>query len=120
MKGPNKTALANLSHDSLRELVQSIRISGVARQQPQQPLFGEGTTTDTATATAAVPKKEIPLADLLSQKTGYETSVTGLDAEALAAELDELDFDGLDDDDDDVGDANDELDALEDDDFDLR
>ena len=119
MKGPNKTALANLSHDSLRELVQSIRISGVARQQQQQPLFGEGTTT-TTTTTAAVPKKEIPLADLLSQKTGYETSVTGLDAEALAAELDELDFDGLDDDDDDVGDANDELDALEDDDFDLR
>ena len=122
IQGHNKTALANLSHDSLREVVQGLRVSGVARQS--QPAQFEGTADASGpSATSKPTKKEVPLADLLAQKTGYETSATGLDGEALAAELDELNFDGLDDDDDDdddVGDANDELDALEDDDFDLR
>jgi Soluble NSF attachment protein, SNAP len=108
--GRNKTALANLSHDVLRNVVQELRIAGVARMQ--QAL------------SAAVPSAEVPLTDLLNQKTGYETAFgVGLDSEALAAELDELNFDGLDSDNDDigdVGDANDELDALEDDDIDLR
>lgn len=121
IQGHNKTALANLSHESLREVVQGLRISGVARQS--QPAQFEKMADASGTSAESKPtKKEVPLADLLAQKTGYETSATGLDAEALAAELDELEFDGLDDDDDndDVGDANDELDALEDDDFDLR
>jgi hypothetical protein len=109
--GRNKTALANLSNDVLRNVVQELRIAGVARVQQ---------ASSAATPSAAA---EVPLTDLLNQKTGYETaSGVGLDAEALAAELDELNFDGLDSDDDDgdVGDANDELDALEDDDIDLR
>jgi hypothetical protein len=120
IQGHNKTALANLSHDVLRNVVQDLRISGVARQSTQQ--YDEA-GHDQSTSSKPT-KMEIPLADLLSKKTGYETSATGLDPDALAAELDELNFDGLDDDDDDdigdVGDANDEMDALEDDDIDLR
>jgi hypothetical protein len=117
--GHNKTALANLSHDTLRNVVQELRISGVARQSQPLAYAGTGSSSEAKTGPSG-PSTEIPLSDLLNQKTGYETSVTGLDGEALAAELDELDFDGLDDSDDNVGDVNDELDTLEDDDIDLR
>lgn len=124
--GPNRAALANLPHDSLRQVVQELRVSGVARKSAP---------TATADAAAAASgkdgkqkgsdsKPEKPLHEILGQKTGYEQEAAAganLDGDALADELDNLDF-SLNDSDasDDIGGGGDELDALEDDDIDLR
>jgi tetratricopeptide (TPR) repeat protein len=114
VSGVNRTALANLPHDSLRRVVQELRVSGVARA-----------ATTTATTTTANDDK--PLHEVLNQKTGYEPDVEAgaeLDGEALANELGGLNFEGLDDSANDIGSdggvGDDELDELEDDDIDLR
>jgi hypothetical protein len=135
--GPNRSALANLSNASIRQLVQELRISGIARSTTTtsttavpQPVVSTGTglvvvveNEKTTTTTS--------LNDLLQMKTGYEQDIidNNLDTNELANELDNLDFDGIDDSDDDsdsnnknavLGCGDDELDALEDDDLDLR
>lgn len=129
--GPNRAALANLPSDALRDTVQELRVTGVARRaapgnavaaaQPRSKKAAGGTFAEAAPA--AVAKSETPLQDLLRQKTGYEgAAAAALDPEALSAELDGLDFTGggLDSDSDDIGGGGDDLDALEDDDIDLR
>lgn len=118
--GPNRAALANLPHDCLRTVVQELRVTGVARKQPPP------TNSTTTNSTDKAVLEKVPLQDVLRQKTGYEIDDndgvaehhTPLDAEALSTELEELDFSvGTDSDDDNGGD---ELDAIEDDDIDLR
>ena len=80
-------------------------------------------STSGTTAGASAPgvkTEETPLHDVLRQKTGYEPEAgAALDPEALSAELDELNFSGGSDSDD-IGGGDDDLDALEDDDIDLR
>lgn len=121
--GPNRAALANLPHDSLRRTVQELRVAGVARAVVATTAAADGSADKKGKPT----KEEKPLQEVLSQKTGYEQDVAAgaaLDGDALSNELDNLDFGGLGSDDDDsanaVGDPNDELDGLEDDDIDLR
>lgn len=119
INGPNKTALANLGNETLRQLVQDLRISGIARRQATNNIEESNTNTNK--------KPESSLNDLLKMKTGYEQDIVAgqqLDSKELNNELDNLNFDDDDkdddDDDDDVGNIDDELDALEDDDIDLR
>ena len=144
--GSNRAALANL-HSVMRQLVTELRLSGVARARKE----GETTTTATPTTTSASSKKkssssgssnkkkkdkgderpERSLQELAGMKTGYEAEVqqgANLDGDALADELDALNFDLGDDDDagvddganDDFGFGDDEDDSMDDDDIDLR
>lgn len=115
--GPNRTALANLPHESLRATVQDLRISGMARK------------SNAGSSTSKSDKPDVSLSELLRKKTGYEQEGTddagNLDPESLNAELDDLDIGESDDDDEGKNDVDglggdDELDALEDDDIDLR
>jgi hypothetical protein len=113
-------------HPSLQQLVQEIRVSGVARKRMPD------TTTTKSTSGKVTDKKgksttesEKSLKELADLKTGYEAEVQQgaiLDGDALANELDALDFDGLsgDDDADNKADYGEDDDSLEDDEFDLR
>jgi hypothetical protein len=111
--GPNRAALANLP-PAVRDTVLQLRVSGMAKTT------SSSTADPSSTEAASLPS----LQELLQQKTGYETehdaAAPALDSDALAAELDNLDILNDDDDEneDEVGD--DELDAMEDDDIDLR
>ena len=129
--GDNKAALANL-HSSLQQLVKELRVAGVARKKiPETTTTKSTNPTKTKKKSSSSSKKkaasppqettavteETSLNDLMQMKTGYEDDVAQgaqLDSDALANELDGLDFGGLDDDDSDGGDDDD------DDDFDLR
>jgi len=119
--GPNRAALANLPSDNLRQVVQELRVSGVARKSVPE----SRATASSGGGSKKSDKPEKPLQDILSQKTGYEQEAAegaNLDGDALASELDNLDF-ALSDSDSDIGGAGggaDELDELEDDDIDLR
>lgn len=125
--GSNRAALANL-HSSMRTLVQEIRLSGVARKQVKDTTTApkkkksskDGKATAKEAPAAAEPRS---LQELAGMKTGYEAEVqagANLDSDALADELDALDFDLGDDGDDKGGDGFGDDDSLEDDDFDLR
>jgi hypothetical protein len=112
--GPNRAALANLP-PALRDTVLQLRVSGMAKAKTA--------TTSSTAETSSTEAASLPsLQELLQQKTGYETehdaNAPALDADALEAELDNLDILNDEDDKDEVGD--DDLDALEDDDIDLR
>lgn len=133
--GSNRAGLANL-HESLRTLVQQIRISGVARKtvgetksNPKPKKKPERKSSSGSSSSSGKKKKPAPpaaaapapepeaasLQDLMGMKTGYEQEAqegAHLDGAALANELDALDFG-----DDSVG-GNDDLE--DDDDFDLR
>lgn len=123
--GGNKAALANL-HPSLQQLVQEIRVSGVARKHVPDTTSGAATAGKTKGKKEKAVKPEKSLKELANLKTGYEAEVqegANLDGDALANELDALDFDGLgddDDDDDNKAGYGDDDDSLEDDEFDLR
>lgn len=128
--GPNRSALANLPSDTLRATVQELRVSGVARKKaPGEAVAALPNSSNdskklskTGDSASAPPKEEVPLQDLLRQKTGYEQEegADALDPNALSAELDELDFSGgIDSDSDGIG-GGDDLDDLEDDGIDLR
>ena len=109
--GSNKAALANLD-ESLRTLVTMLRLSGVARQSVPD------------TTSSKEPKgKDLPsLQELETMKTGYEQEVeqgANLDGDALASELDDLDF-GLDDDESEKDPFGDDGSLEDDDDIDLR
>lgn len=137
--GSNRAALANL-HSSLRTLVGEIRLSGVARKQVKETTTATGSSSSKKASPkksskkggkSSKPKEEPPteadprsLQDLMGMKTGYEAEMKAgqtLDPDALANELDALDFDMGDDGDDDgdLGFGGDD-DSLDDDDFDLR
>uniref|UniRef100_A0A7S3L0V5 Gamma-soluble NSF attachment protein n=2 Tax=Amphora coffeiformis TaxID=265554 RepID=A0A7S3L0V5_9STRA len=132
--GSNRAALANL-HSVMRQLVMELRLSGVARAHK------EGETTNSTTTVSVKSKKksssssdgkkkekaeppERSLQELAGMKTGYEAEVqqgANLDGDALADELDALNFDLGDDDDNGKGlGFGDDDDSLDDDDFDLR
>lgn len=126
VNGPNKAALANLGNESLRQLVQDLRISGIARKQANIDNTANTNNNDSnQNANASHKKQPESLNDVLKMKTGYEQDVVvgdKIDSNQMANELDNLNF-GDDDDDDkngDVGNIDDELDAIEDDDIDLR
>jgi len=107
--GSNRAALANL-HESLRVLVSQLRVSGVARKNVEDttmeapaakpkpkkkpsPKKKKAPPSDGLTPSPA--KEEDTLQDLLTKKTGYEKEAQegeNLDSDALAAELDGLDF----------------------------
>eukprot|EP00934_Nitzschia_sp_Nitz4_P002034 Nitzschia sp. Nitz4//scaffold4_size323378//144723//146150//NITZ4_000659-RA/size323378-processed-gene-0.283-mRNA-1//1//CDS//3329553396//2034//frame0 len=104
VKGSNRAAIGNLP-EVLRELVQIIRLSGVARKGAVD------TSDDYKKAKKSEPK--VSLEEVAKQKTGYEAEAGDdgeaevIDAGALQDELDALDF------------GDDESD-LDDDDIDLR
>jgi hypothetical protein len=126
--GDNKTALANLD-ESMRTLVQQIRISGVARKvvgdlttttssknesSKSKPKSSASSATKAPSSTQTTeepPEPAVPtLNEILNMKTGYEAEGgANLDPGALDQELDALDF----------GD-DDEDDLEDDDDVDLR
>jgi len=124
-QGENKAALANL-HSSVKHLVQELRVAGVARKQKTTTSKSSSSgskpksSSKKKSAAAPPPPPEPKLEDLAQMKTGYEQEAANganLDSDALAAELDGLDFDlGDDDDDDGLGGGDDD----DDDDFDLR
>jgi hypothetical protein len=118
--GHNRAALANLPDDSIRQVVQELRLTGVARKKLPEEMQRQSTTKASSKKAAALPEEEEkPLQDVLSKKTGYEKEAeagAALDGDALTAELDELNFSGLDDSHND--DNDDELE--DDDDIDLR
>ena len=135
--GSNRAALANL-HSVMRQLVMELRLSGVARAHKEGETMATAATSSKSTkkssGNGSKKKKEKTdeapersLQELAGMKTGYEAEVqqgANLDGDALANELDALDFDLDDDDDDDakgggVGFGDDD-DSLDDDDFDLR
>ena len=102
-QGSNRSALANL-HESIRDLVPMLRISGVARRGVPETYSKNGSKEAS---------KSAPSIEELSKKTGYEEmdkEAANIDKAELQDELDALNF-GDDDDDD-------ELDN--DDEFDLR
>lgn len=125
--GENKAALQNL-HSSLKQLVMELRLSGVAKSG------GDGGGTKSKPSSKPKSKKSTPtehegeaadasLQDLVNMKTGYEKDAAqgaNLNSDALAAELDGLDFGGLDDDDDDDVGLGGGCGDGDDDDFDLR
>lgn len=111
VKGTNRAAIGNL-HESLRDLVSMIRISGVARrgglEVDTQP--SKKKSSKKGSKNAEKPAKEVASFEELSKKTGYEEPTQGENAESgitLEDELDALDF------------GDDESD-LDDDDVDLR
>uniref|UniRef100_A0A7S4EJ94 Gamma-soluble NSF attachment protein n=1 Tax=Pseudo-nitzschia australis TaxID=44445 RepID=A0A7S4EJ94_9STRA len=120
----NRAAVGNL-HESLREVLGMIRLSGVARKKVDDSSGSSNskktrkktseakTKKSSASASASAAKKETNSLEELSQmKTGYEKDPgedDAIDAKGLQDELDALDF----------GDDSDESD-LDDDEFDLR
>ena len=119
--GSNKQALANL-HASMQQLVQEIRVAGVARKHVPD-------TTTSKTKSSGQKNRQAPeksLQEIANLKTGYEDEVqagANMDADALANELDALDFDlggGDGDEEDEVAGGYGDDDSLDDDEFDLR
>jgi len=114
----NRAAIGNL-HESLREVLSMIRISGVARKGVDTVSAPSSTNRTRSnndlkpvSSTSKKKKETASLEELSKMKTGYEEDITAdetLDANALQDELDALDF-GDDDDDSD----------MDDDDIDLR
>jgi len=114
----NRAAIGNL-HESLREVLSMIRISGVARKGVDTVSAPSSTNRTRSnnnlkpvSSTSKKKKDTASLEELSKMKTGYEEDITAdetLDANALQDELDALDF-GDDDDDSD----------MDDDDIDLR
>jgi hypothetical protein len=113
----NRAAIGNL-HESLKEVLSMIRISGVARKgEPSSSTSSKKSSKKSspksASSTSKTKKKETAsFEELSSMKTGYEVDVAAADAidtNALQNELDGLDF----------GDDSDESD-MDDDDIDLR
>ena len=104
-QGSNRSALANL-HESIRDLVPMLRLSGVARRGVPETYTGTSTKSEGASQKAASIEE-------LSKKTGYEEldkEASAIDKGTLQDELDALDF----------GDDDDDDDELDDDDIDLR
>jgi len=110
--GTNRAAIAN-QHESLRDVVSMIRISGVARKN------ADSSSKKTKKAAAAPakpkppPKKEEPASfdDFSDMETGYEKDVAAadaIDASGLQDELEALDF------------GDDSESDLDDDELDLR
>lgn len=115
--GSNRAAIAN-QHESLREVVSMIQLSGVARKNIGSSSSSKKTKKPSASSAqpkpSSAPKKEEPVSfeELSAMKTGYEQDVAAadaIDASGLQNELDALDF----------GDDSDESD-LDDDELDLR
>jgi tetratricopeptide (TPR) repeat protein len=110
--GPNRAALNNL-HESMKELVPMIRLSGVARRGVTESYAGSSSKEDNKkekkkSSKSKKPKEpESSLQEIAAKKTGYEVEggePEAADAGDLDAELDALDFGGgsdseLDDDD---------------------
>jgi Soluble NSF attachment protein, SNAP len=98
--GPNRAAIGNL-HESLRDLVSMIRLSGVARrgvpesyETKEKGKRGKPSEKELSINIRAKPPAE-SLEELANEKTGYEKDVDeveGIDAGALQDELDALDF----------------------------
>ena len=117
--GPNRAALNNL-HESMKELIPMIRLSGVARKGVTESYQGKDESKKkdkkekkSSKSSKKVKEPETSLQEIAAKKTGYE--VEGEDAAVAAsspadldAELDALDF----------GDGSDS--ELDDDDIDLR
>lgn len=111
----NRAALGNL-HESFREVVTMIRISGVARKNldsttTKKSKKGKPPKSEPKAGPKSVEKPKYSLEELSTMKTGYEKDVASadaIDASGLQDELDALDF----------GDS-DESD-LDDDELDLR
>lgn len=115
--GSNRAAIAN-QHESLRDVVSMIRISGVARRNVDSSSSTKKSKKPSASKaqpkSSSSSKKEEPVSfeELSAMKTGYEKDVAAadaIDASGLQNELDALDF----------GDDSDESD-LDDDELDLR
>ena len=114
--GSNRAAVNN-QHESLREVVSMIRISGVARKNvdsssKKSKKVDASKSKSKSESSAAPKKKEAPsFEELSAMKTGYEKEVTAadnIDASGLQDELDALDF------------GDDSESDLDDDEFDLR
>jgi hypothetical protein len=137
--GSNRAALANLD-PAVRELVPLLRLTGVARKNVASNAIPVASTSANSRRGGKnepdrLQKNEIPeattepatLQELSKMKTGYEKEVAEgahLDGNALANELDDLDFGALDSDHEDDGDGlggvGDDSDLEDDDDVDLR
>jgi hypothetical protein len=101
--GPNRAGIGNL-HDSLRDLVSMIRLSGVARRgtpetyETNRKEKKSAGKTSNKNESSKKPRGKSPtksLDALAAQKTGYEKDVEeveGIDGGALQDELDALDF----------------------------
>jgi len=115
--GSNRAAIAN-QHESLREVVSMIQISGVARKNVGSSSSSSkkskkpDASKSKPKSSAAPKKKEAPsFEELSSMKTGYEKDVAAadaIDASDLQNELDALDF------------GDDSESDLDDDELDLR
>ena len=115
--GSNRAAIAN-QHESLREVVSMIQISGVARKNVGSSSSSSkkskkpDASKSKPKSSAAPKKKEAPsFEELTSMKTGYEKEVAAadaIDASDLQNELDALDF------------GDDSESDLDDDELDLR
>lgn len=115
--GSNRAAIAN-QHESLREVVSMIQISGVARKNVGSSSSSSkkskkpDASKSKPKSSAAPKKKEAPsFEELSSMKTGYEKEVAAadaIDASDLQNELDALDF------------GDDSESDLDDDELDLR
>ncbi len=112
--GGNRAAINN-QHESLREVVSMIRISGVARKNVDSSSKKSkkvDASKSKSKSSAAPKKKEAPsFEELSAMKTGYEKEVAAadnIDASGLQDELDALDF------------GDDSESDLDDDELDLR
>lgn len=119
LQASNRAAIGNL-HESLRDVLTMIRLSGVARRgvddgsdsYKKKSSSGEKKKSSGSKSSSSSKKEEPSLEDLSAMKTGYEDEAAAaetIDANALQNELDALDF----------GDDDEESD-LDDDDIDLR
>jgi hypothetical protein len=122
IQGSNRSAIGNL-HESYREVLAMVRLSGVARKGDPETYKGSSSSGKKSSSSSSKKKsskktseqeqqqKAEPTLEELAANTGYEEDVAAadvLDSNALQNELDALDF----------GDS-DESD-LDDDDIDLR
>ncbi|KAL3925686.1 MAG: hypothetical protein SGILL_000242 [Bacillariaceae sp.] len=123
IKGSNRAAIGNM-HESLREVLAMVRLSGVARKgnpetykkkkssSPDKRSSRKSGSRDRKQSSSQPEEEEQQLSlDDLAAKTGYDEDVDaadGLDANALQNELDALDF------------GDDSESDLDDDDIDLR
>ena len=110
--GSNRAGISNL-HQSLRELLSMIRISGVARKATKASSSKKSGKKSTSVASKKKQEEAISFVELSKMKTGYEKDVEAadnIDAIALQDELAALDF----------GIGNDDDSDMDDDDIDLR
>jgi len=110
--GSNRAGISNL-HQSLRELLSMIRISGVARKATKASSSKKSGKKSTSGASKKKQEEAISFDELSKMKTGYEKDVEAadnIDAIALQDELAALDF----------GIGNDDDSDMDDDDIDLR